>query len=153
MVCLQGHKTSQRSSLWQRGAWHGELAWGVYGKSQTWEPTDLGSNAGFDISKSVLTWGGRNRRGSSHLNLAFLIYKSACPHGPSAVLGAQLVFNKHVYTHSVHSVQRYTGRGIATDLQTDPQILSSKAAKSHLAAVWGCLCPLTKSVNNHGPQA
>lgn len=35
----------------REGTWHGELAQGVYGKRQTWESTDLGSNPGSAISK------------------------------------------------------------------------------------------------------
>ena len=40
-------------SLAERGPGNRELAQGVYGKSQTWESTDLGSNPDSTTSKPV----------------------------------------------------------------------------------------------------
>lgn len=143
MVCLQGHKTSQRSSLWQRGAWHEELARGVCGKS------DVGTNRpGFEsqLGYQQVNFETGEREAakgwyiyiqfSSSVNRFICIVPLLClVHGKSLIS----MFKPTTYSNS---------RGIATDPQTS-HTLSSEVTESSLASVWGHLCPLTKSADNH----
>lgn len=86
--------------------------------------------------------GGGSRRGSSDLNPAFLICKLAYLHNPSAMLvHRRSLIN--IFTPTAYSV-----RGMGTDPQTS-HIPSPEVTESPLASVWGPLCPLTKSADNH----